>query len=85
MSSGYVALHAYKGRRWRGAWVGVLKWGGPLPLLPSDALNLISSWIKTKKCSYFAFTFPISTTIMDFYVRVILANLLKSFIAQVGE
>jgi len=76
MSSGYVALHAYKGRRWRGAWVGVSKWGGPLPLLPSDALNLISSWIKTKKCSYFAFTFPISTTIMDFYVRVILANLL---------
>lgn len=76
MSSGYVALHAHKGRRlWGG--VGLKKKGGGLPLLPSDALNLILSLIN--KCSYFCFTRPIPTTLMDFYARVILGNLLKSY------
>lgn len=60
----------------RGGWFKK-KGGGGLPLLPSDALNLILSLIK--KCSYFCFTLPIPTTLMDFYARVILGNLLKSY------
>lgn len=35
-----------------------------------------------KKCSYFGFTFLISTAIMDFYERVISGNLLRTFKAQ---